>query len=101
MNITIEEVEMLDAATQSRVVRPNLWRIRTDGRHAGFIERKGDGVPEDAVLLMHLTFPPEQLAEIEKAVSERFDREVGAVQPSGMPESKDSEPEDDILDDLE
>lgn len=99
MEVSVEEFVATSAADPNRKVYPKLWRVRVDKLHAGFIARLGDGIPPNAKLLLHLRFPDDERAEIEKQISEHFGRSVGSVQPSEMPEM---EPEvDDVILDFE
>ena len=99
MKVDIEEFVATSAADSRREVRPNLWRVRVDGMHAGFIPRPVDSVPKNCKLLLHLRFSNAERAEIEKQVSEHFGEALGSVQPAELQDAENEEP--DLLEDFD
>lgn len=99
MKVDIEEFVATSAADSRREVRPNLWRVRVDGVHAGFIPRHGDSVQKNCKLLLHLRFTDEQRAEIETHVSWHFGEALGSVQPAELQDTENEEP--DLLEDFD
>lgn len=89
MDVKVETFIATSAKDPRREVRPKLWRVRVDNRHAGFMPWK-----PGSKLLMHLRFAPEEMKFIEKEVARQValltddkERVVESVSPSEIPEA--------------
>lgn len=84
MDVKVEQFVSRAIRDPSVVVYPRLWRVWVDGAHAGVM-----GKQDGAKLLMHLRYPPEMQAEIEKEVAKQVAvlsgkvvEKVGSVVPA-------------------
>jgi len=66
MKIKVEQFVSHAIRDPKIIVYPRLWRIWVDGNHAGVM-----GKQDGAKLLMHLRYPPEMQATIEKEVAKQ------------------------------